>query len=88
MKNIYRNQQKRQQDTLRRIDQRLNKLEERIIALLSNIDFESMKPGERELATCRLLTLMLHLFALRQAHSRMTLKYRPYLKEFGTLWRG
>jgi hypothetical protein len=85
MKNIYRNQQKRQQDTLRRIDQRLNKLEERIIALLSNVDFESMKPGERELATCRLLTSMLHLFALRQAHNRMALKYRPYLKEFGTL---
>ena len=85
MKNIYRNKQKRQQAILQRIDQRLNMLEQRIIALLSNIDFEPMKPGERALTTCHLLTLMLHLSALRQAHSRMTLKYRPYLKETDTL---
>ena len=60
------NQQKNQQDTLQRIDQYLNVLEERTTALLSNIDFDAMTPYQRVQATCHLLTLTMRLLKLRQ----------------------
>jgi hypothetical protein len=69
MTSIHKNEQKRQQDTLRRIDQRLNVLEERITALLSNIDLESMTSNQRVQAACRLQTLMMRLLELREEYA-------------------
>lgn len=66
MNTNHRNERKRQRDILQRIDQRLNVLEERITALLSNIDLESMTPNQRVQAACRLLTLMMRLLELRE----------------------
>ena len=64
------NEQECQQDALRRINQWLSVLEERITALLSNNDPESMKPSEREQAACRHFTLMLRLLQLRQQYAQ------------------
>ena len=58
-------EQKRRQDILQRIDQQMNMLEERAIALLSNIDFESMTPKQRVQASSRLLKLITRLLELR-----------------------
>jgi hypothetical protein len=66
MKNNSNNEQKRRQDALQRIDQRLNVLEEQAIALLSNTDYESMTHNQRAQALCRLLTLMTRMEELRE----------------------
>ena len=66
MENTSHNEQKRQQATLRRIDQQLEKLEERITALLSNIDLESMTTNKRVQASYRLQTLVRRLLELRE----------------------
>jgi hypothetical protein len=66
MKNTSHKERKRQQDHRQRIDQRLEALEERITALLSNIDLASMTPNQRVQAACRLYTLMMRLLELRQ----------------------
>ena len=66
MKNTSHKERKRQQDHRQRIDQRLEALEERITALLSNIDLASMTPNQRVQAACRLYTLMMRLLELRE----------------------
>jgi hypothetical protein len=58
-----------QEDALRRINQWLNVLEERITELLSDNDPKSMKPGEREQAADRHFTLILQLLKLRQEYA-------------------
>ena len=69
MKKSSRSERKRQQDSLQCTDQRLNMLEERITALLSNTDHTSMTPVQRGQAACRLLTMMLHLLELRKEYA-------------------
>src|SRR5258706_7169533 len=76
MTNIYKKEQKRQQDTLRRINQQLEPLEERITALLSNIDLESMTTNQRVQASYRLQTLMRRLLELREECALLDEDYR------------
>jgi len=58
-----------QQDALRRLNNWLNALEGRISALLSTVDFESMKPIEREQAASHYLVLTLRMLQLRQRYA-------------------
>ena len=60
------NQEKNQQDILQRIEQRLNVVEERATALLSNIDPDSMTPAQRVTAANRLLRVTIDLLKLRK----------------------
>ena len=77
MNNIYRKEQKRQQDTLRRINQRLEALEEHITALLSNIDLESMRTtNQRVKAAYRLQTMVRRLLELREECALLDEDYR------------
>jgi hypothetical protein len=76
MNNIYRKEQERQQATLWRIDQQLEKLEERITALLSNIDLESMTTNQRVQASYRLQTLVRRLLELRDECALLDEDYR------------
>ena len=76
MTNIQKKEQERQQATLRRIDQQLEKLEERITALLSNIDLESMTTNKRVQASYRLQTLVRRLLELREECALLDEDYR------------
>lgn len=58
-------QQDTTQDTIERINHWLDILEERITTLLEHNDPETMKPGEREQAVSRHLTLIMRLLQLR-----------------------
>jgi hypothetical protein len=58
-------QQDCHQDTLRRINTWLTVLEEHIVALLQGNDLQTMKPGEREQAASRHLTMLLRLLQCR-----------------------
>jgi hypothetical protein len=71
MTNTPSNKEENQQDSLQRIDQRLNVLEERITALLSDNDYTSMTPDQLGQKTCRLLTMMLHLLELRLEYEKL-----------------
>jgi hypothetical protein len=59
-------EQECREDTTRRLNAWLTVLEERIIALLQGNDLEAMKPGEREQAASRHLSMLLRLLQLRQ----------------------
>jgi len=62
---------------LRRINQRLVALEERITALLSNIDLESMRTtNQRVKATYRLQTMVRRLLELREECALLDEDYR------------
>ena len=76
MNTNHRNERKRQRDILQRIDQRLNVLEERITALLSNIDLESMTTNQRVQASYRLQTLVRRLLELREECALLDEDYR------------
>ena len=70
-------EQERQQDTLRRINQQLEALEERITALLSNIDLESMRTtNQRVKAAYRLQTMVMRLLELREECALLDEDYR------------
>ncbi|MDQ6661728.1 MAG: hypothetical protein M3Z24_12280 [Chloroflexota bacterium] len=62
------NEQECQQDALQRMHMWLDVLEERIKTLLQANKPESMKPGEREQAISRHLTLLIRLLQLRQQY--------------------
>ena len=62
-------EQECQQDAVRRLNSWLNALEGRITALLGTVDFESMKPIEREQAASHYLMLTLRILQLRQRYA-------------------
>jgi hypothetical protein len=76
MTSTRKNEQERQQATLQRINQQLEALEERITALLSNIDLESMTTNKRVQASYRLQTLMRRLLELREECALLDEDYR------------
>ena len=82
MTNISQSKEECQQDALRRINQWLSVLEERITVLLSGNDPESMKPGEREQAASRHFTLMLHLLKFRQEYAESDGSVLQAMKDF------
>ena len=59
-------EQECREDTTRRLNAWLTALEERIVALLQDNNLEKMKPGEREQAASRHLSILLRLLQLRQ----------------------
>jgi hypothetical protein len=70
-------EQERQQDTLRRINQRLEALEERITALLSNIDLKSMRTtNQRVQSAYRLQTMVGRLLELHEECALLDEDYR------------
>lgn len=64
------NEQECMQDVLLKLQSWLSRLEERVTALLLCGDLEEMKPGEREQAISRHLTMLLRLLQLRQQYAK------------------
>lgn len=71
MDNISQSKEEYQEDALRRIDQILDRLEERFTALLSSTDPTSSTCGQRTQTVSRLCTLMMRLLELRSQYAEL-----------------